>query len=167
MRTWALQTLPAKGPQHAGRGQALMAAIKHPELPQALAATAASNAAGVCKIKAHSTTANTQVKQAQLAMLKPKQHQHCMQFLLDLVMTASCSHRAVVTATQLLFRTMVNALLPCMLVRDASEWLCMVCSCTSWAVTTWGFWVWGSWLCAALHAAAVPNGCPNASRQHA
>ncbi|KAL0038831.1 hypothetical protein WJX79_009866 [Trebouxia sp. C0005] len=38
-------TLPAKGPQHAGRGQALMAAIKHPELPQASAATAASNAA--------------------------------------------------------------------------------------------------------------------------
>ncbi|KAL0024913.1 hypothetical protein WJX77_002222 [Trebouxia sp. C0004] len=38
-------TLPAKGPQHAGRGQALMAAINHPELPQASAATAASNAA--------------------------------------------------------------------------------------------------------------------------
>lgn len=38
-------TLPAKGPQHAGRGQALMTAIKHPELPQASAATAASNAA--------------------------------------------------------------------------------------------------------------------------
>lgn len=41
-------TLPAKGPQHAGRGQALMAAIKHSGIPQASAAsaaTAASNAA--------------------------------------------------------------------------------------------------------------------------
>ena len=50
--SWAslhVQTLPAKGPQHAGRGQALMAAIKHPELPQASAATAASNAAGLWK----------------------------------------------------------------------------------------------------------------------
>lgn len=64
MRTWALQTLPAKGPQHAGRGQALMAAIKHPELPQASAATAASNAAGVCKTKAYIKAANTEVAQA-------------------------------------------------------------------------------------------------------
>ena len=41
-----LQTLPAKGAHHAVRGQTLMAAIKHPEMPQASAATAASNAAG-------------------------------------------------------------------------------------------------------------------------
>ena len=57
--SWAslhVQTLPAKGPQHAGRGQALMAAIKHPELPQASAATAASNAAGLCKSIAGVTT---------------------------------------------------------------------------------------------------------------
>ena len=56
---WAslhVQTLPAKGPQHAGRGQALMAAIKHPELPQASAATAASNAAGLCRSSASVTT---------------------------------------------------------------------------------------------------------------
>ena len=41
-----LQTLPAKGAHHAVRGQTLMAAIKNPEMPQASAATAASNAAG-------------------------------------------------------------------------------------------------------------------------
>ena len=61
--SWAslhVQTLPAKGPQHAGRGQALMAAIKHPELPQASAATAASNAAGLCKsIAGIATDVNT------------------------------------------------------------------------------------------------------------
>ncbi|KAL3138664.1 hypothetical protein ABBQ32_006422 [Trebouxia sp. C0010 RCD-2024] len=38
-------TLPAKGTHHAVRGQMLMAAIKNPEMPQASAATAASNAA--------------------------------------------------------------------------------------------------------------------------
>lgn len=42
-----LQILPAKGPQHAVRGQALMTAIKQPELSLAAAATAASNAAGM------------------------------------------------------------------------------------------------------------------------
>lgn len=41
-----LQTLPAKGPHHAVRGQTLMAAIKNADMPQASAATAASNAAG-------------------------------------------------------------------------------------------------------------------------
>ena len=43
-----MQILPAKGPQHAVRGQAMMTAIKHPEVSLASAATAASNAAGEC-----------------------------------------------------------------------------------------------------------------------